>query len=490
MAPSVLASLPPSSLFNFPPNSIPYSEPPPAAGTAGLPSPPPFTIPEHIYTAALDPRVPITIATLYAVTVKSLNVYNRSNGKKPWAIAKTKGFFWFVVLHNVFLAVYSAWTFLGMFRTLRVSIQNPLGPNGLAGTVDSLCQMSGTPGLGNAVFFDNEQGRWTSLGQDAAITADGHPDVHASGRIWNEGLAFYGWIFYLSKFYEVLDTFIILAKGKQSSTLQTYHHAGAMMCMWAGIRYMAAPIWMFAFVNSFIHAMMYTYYTITAFSIRVPLIIKRTLTTLQITQFLIGASYAMSHSFVSYIVPVTTVITETIIPEVAAASSSTSASAADPAATPAGGLVDSLKGLFFGAAAKVSEAAAAVSQPPAAPVRAEPQLITRTETTHVEQRCVTTDGATFAIWLNVLYLAPLTYLFVKFFIESYLRRGKTDKGKHTAQRRMSNVERAEKAGWDAAKEVNREVYGDGNGSEEAIEDEEPVKPSPKINGRTRSARRG
>lgn len=253
---TVLASLPPASLFNFPPTHIAQSQAPPPAGAAGLPAPPPFTIPQNIFDAALDPRVPITIAAVYAVTVKALNVYNRSNGKKPWAIAKTRGFAWFVILHNVFLAVYSAWTFVGMFRTLKVSVQNPFGPAGLAGTVDSLCHMSGSPGLGNAVYFDNDHGRWTSLAQSPAITSAGVPDVHAPGRIWNEGLAFYGWIFYLSKFYEVLDTFIILAKGKQSSTLQTYHHAGAMMCMWAGIRYMAAPIWMFAFVNSFIHAMM------------------------------------------------------------------------------------------------------------------------------------------------------------------------------------------------------------------------------------------
>lgn len=240
--------------------------------------------------------------------------------------------------------------------------------------------------------------------------------------------------------------------------------------------------------------MQYTYYTVTAFSIRVPMIIKRSLTTMQITQFLVGASYAMAHSFVSYIIPVTTVITESVTEAAAAAASSSVAAAADAEAPVAEGLADTLKALFFGAAAKVSEAAAAVSQPPAPP--AEPLLVTRTETTYVEQRCITTDGSTFAIWLNVLYLAPLTYLFVKFFIESYLRRGRADavraKGKingSAAQRRMSNVERAEKAGWDAAKEVNREVYGDGNGSEEAIEDDEVVVPSPKPKSRTRASRR-
>jgi hypothetical protein len=28
------------------------------------------------------------------------------------------------------------------------------------------------------------------------------------------------------------------------------------MCMWAGIRFMSPPIWMFVFVNSGIHALM------------------------------------------------------------------------------------------------------------------------------------------------------------------------------------------------------------------------------------------
>ena len=65
-------------------------------------------------------------------------------------------------------------------------------------------------------------------------------------------------MYMLTKSYkdEVVDTLIILAKGKRSATLQTYHHAGAMLCMWAGIRYMSPPIWMFCLVNSGIHFLM------------------------------------------------------------------------------------------------------------------------------------------------------------------------------------------------------------------------------------------
>ena len=250
----VLLTLPSSSLFQFPPNSDPSTlSPPPVASSLVAP---PFTIPTPLFSDVLDVKVPITIASIYAVTVASLNAYNRSRGNKPWPISKWTSFFWFVVAHNVFLAVYSAWTFVGMLGALRRTVRNPMGPAGLAGTVDSLCKMHGIDGLGNAISYSPESSAWVSQSSSVLLSSAGTPDATDLGRLWNEGLAFYGWFFYLSKFYEVLDTAIILAKGKRSSTLQTYHHAGAMMCMWAGIRFMSPPIWMFVFVNSGIHTLM------------------------------------------------------------------------------------------------------------------------------------------------------------------------------------------------------------------------------------------
>jgi hypothetical protein len=210
-----------------------------------------------LYRSVLDVRVPITIACLYAVTVTSLNRYNKSRGNKPWRISRTRAFYWFVVAHNVLLAVYSAWTFVGMWGALRRTVQNPTGPSGVVATVDSLCKVHGISGLGNAVTYNPDLAGWVSESPARVHLSEmGTPEPTDLGRLWNEGLAFYGWFFYLSKFYEVLDTAIILAKGKKSSTLQTYHHAGAMMCMWAGIRFMSAPIWVFTFVNSGIHALM------------------------------------------------------------------------------------------------------------------------------------------------------------------------------------------------------------------------------------------
>lgn len=246
--------MPNSSLFAFPPSNEPITLPPPAAGSTLIA--PLFTIPQDIYVQALDVRVPITIATTYAITVFLVNRYNKANGNKPWAISKTKPFFWFVVAHNILLAVYSAWTFVGIFGALKESLVGWNGPEGIAGTVDALCKIHGPRGVGNAVTYNSTLSAWNSPSLSVDLSAMGTPDPTDAGRLWNQGLAFYGWFFYLSKFYEVLDTAIIMAKGKRSQTLQTYHHAGAMMCMWAGIRFMSPPIWMFVCVNSAIHAMM------------------------------------------------------------------------------------------------------------------------------------------------------------------------------------------------------------------------------------------
>lgn len=430
---NVLATWPSADLFNLPPFGQPAPIPP---ADAALSIMHPFNIPASWFRATLDAKVPLTIAATYAVTIKLLNRYNRSRNKQPWSISKTAPFKAFVVFHNIFLAVYSAWTFWGMLGGMKRSIRSPTGPGGIAATVDSLCRVHGASGLGNSVFFNETSGQWMTTAADAPAAlfdAAGNPNPNQMGRLWNEGLAYYGWIFYLSKFYEVLDTFIILAKGKYSSTLQTYHHAGAMLCMWAGIRYMTVPIWVFVLVNSFIHALMYTYYTVTAFSIKVPMALKRTLTSMQITQFVLGASYAMIHSFVSYLVPISTTKTAGAV----------IASPAAPADFVVPTAIGSIKNIIFGSGSAATASAGS-------------------NTVYAIQSCVTTSPETFAIWLNVLYLAPLTYLFGSFFVASYIKRSNAaTKANGKAARRYSNVNvaLAEKAGWDAARSVEREVYG-------------------------------
>ena len=252
-APSLRISRIPASLLNFPPASLPSTLPPPSSSSTFAH---PFRIPPTLYNGALAVQVPITAALLYASLVTYLNRYNAQRGLKPWDVSRTRAFRGFVIAHNVLLAVYSFWTFVGLVNALRASLEGVSGEDGLVGVVDVLCKINGPRGLGNAATFSPGGEGWGFASSTLKLGVGDLPDQADVGRIWNEGLAFYGWLFYLSKFYEVVDTLIILAKGKESSLLQTYHHAGAMMSMWAGIRFMAPPIWMFVMVNSFIHTLM------------------------------------------------------------------------------------------------------------------------------------------------------------------------------------------------------------------------------------------
>ncbi|CAI7638219.1 unnamed protein product [Penicillium manginii] len=405
---TVRIALPPASLLKFPPTELPETIPAPHVSEFTWKQP--FNIPNDLYTQLLDVRVPITIASVYAITVVVMNRINKSRGYKAWGFSNTPLFKLFVILHNVFLAVYSAWTFAGMFQAFGHSWADRDQPNGLAGVVDSLCKINGPRGYGNAATYSRITDQW-SIPNPAYQLTGGQPDPSDVGRLWNGGLAYLGWIFYLSKFYEVIDTAIILAKGKKSSTLQTYHHAGAMMCMWAGV-------------------------------------IKRSLTTMQITQFVLGTNMAAAYLFVHYTIP---------YPAGSAALSHLSEAAPAAAATAVeAGVLPYLKKLAFRAAGAEGIAENVGGAVPAPQTGYTQQMVT----------CMDTTGQAFAIWLNVSYLLPLTYLFARFFVRSYLNRKPSKQPTH--------MEAAEKAGMDALKSLSREIKRaaiEGENSEVTTDDE-------------------
>ena len=115
--------------------------------------------------------------------------------------------------------------------------------------------------------------------------------------LMQNGLAFYTGIFYLSKYYEFADTFILLVKRKHVMVLQTYHHSGAVYAMYLLSATQAPAALWFVCMNSFIHTIMYSYYAASVYkessmltsglySLLLPL--KPYLTRMQISQFFIG----------------------------------------------------------------------------------------------------------------------------------------------------------------------------------------------------------
>ena len=409
--------------------------------------------------------------------VTYLNSVNKSRNYKPWSFSRTSVFKALVLIHNVFLAVYSAWTCLGLINALHLSVYDPRGEYGLAGTLDSLCKMHGPRGLGDAAAYNSSTSAWgftnhlLHLGQGTT-----NPDTMDVGRIWNEGLAFYGWFFYVSKFYETLDTFIILAKGKKSSFLQSYHHAGAMLAMWSGIRYMSPPIWMFVMVNSGLHAIMYTYYTLTTLNIRVPKWFKQTLTTLQITQFVVGMSYAYAHLFIAYQIPISLPYLFSPGGKIASVTQDLSSAVSVATATASAGTAAWLKKAALRAVGQEGLAENVLNEQGQTfgvdAVHAAQDYQNRVETRYRDDlqwvHCLDTSGQAFAILLNCVYLAPLTYLFVKFFVTAYSKRQERRRSSTASDMARD----ASYAGQNAYKGVKKELYNVAN--EGAVEDDEEL----------------
>lgn len=207
---------------------------------------------------------------------------------------------------------------------------------------------------------------------------------------------------------------------------------------------------------------------------------------MQITQFLVGAGFASIHLLVSYTVPVSVAhkiaeqVTSSVQPSsvastVSSAVSSVTESASAVLPTATGPALAFLWKLVYRAAGDEGLAeniavpgsslipAHQAHVPTAHAVHHEnpvqrllhphthtvDRVVYRTEYQHVP--CIDTSGQAFAVYLNLIYLAPLTGLFMRFFVKSYFRRT-NPKAKHQSKHTPIS-----KAAGDALHGVEREI---------------------------------
>jgi hypothetical protein len=90
--------------------------------------------------------------------------------------------------------------------------------------------------------------------------------------------------FYISKYYEFFDTFLLYLKGRNPIFLQKYHHIGAVICWHLSYVYKVDSIWIPTIANSFVHTIMYSYYLGSLLKISRIRFVKKYITLLQLTQ--------------------------------------------------------------------------------------------------------------------------------------------------------------------------------------------------------------
>eukprot|EP01083_Nonionella_stella_P184761 671943_1 len=126
-------------------------------------------------------------------------------------------------------------------------------------------------------------------GFDGALCDKSLENLYSKGV--NGVFGYWCYLFYWSKYYEFIDTFIVIARGRRPIFLQTFHHCGAVFGMWAVLVTSCTGGYLFVCFNSCIHTAMYFYYAMSSINIRVPG--KFILTRAQMIQFVIGNSIAL-----------------------------------------------------------------------------------------------------------------------------------------------------------------------------------------------------
>lgn len=167
----------------------------------------------------------------------ALNIFYIYFPKKEIHVSNPKYIFFFSLIHNSFLHIFSMYTF--------VSLSTILFRNGITAKRQYYFQIEGVDSL----------------------------------LFW----------FYLSKYYEFIDTFILYAKKKEPFFLQKYHHIGATFMWHLGYIYKFDGILFSSLLNSGLHSIMYVYYICSfffAFKIKK---YKVFITTLQVGQLVYGS---------------------------------------------------------------------------------------------------------------------------------------------------------------------------------------------------------
>ena len=217
---------------------------------------------------------------------------------------------------------------------------------------------------------------------------------------------------------------------------------------------------------------------------------KKTLTFLQIAQIVFGASYAFAHLFVAYDIPIEEAYSyvhnlSTALPSTISTVSSTLSSAIS-SATAAAGLGSWLKKAALRAAGEEGLAenvrnyqgeTFGIDAIHAAEVeKAQEEIRYRLSSQRVH--CLDTSGQVLAILMNLVYLAPLLYLFITFFYNSYTARAHSEPPKPTKEENINQSSR------DAVKDIEREIR-------EAVEGQQggDTEPPPELKAKLENAKR-
>ncbi|CAG2108066.1 unnamed protein product [Medioppia subpectinata] len=190
---------------------------------------------------------------------------------------ETEWIAWFV--QNWHISVYVSIAYVCLIYSLKLWMKNKNGFN-LNGylfvwnTLLAVFSTIGTIRCGEEIYY-----RLVNYGFGYSIC---HKDLHTlRAGLW-------GLLFTLSKSIELLDTVFLVLRKKPVMFLHWYHHVTVLMFAWWTYSFMGSTGRWFAFVNYTVHSFMYSYYALQAVRVRVPSVLAKSITIVQILQMFFG----------------------------------------------------------------------------------------------------------------------------------------------------------------------------------------------------------
>lgn len=185
-------------------------------------------------------QYPVIAIICYLSLIFSLQKYMRH--RPPVKLRKL------AFVHNVFLCALSAAMGLGVIvEVLRVSFRPRFYPSATGGFREALCDLSGNS-------MNGRMGWWM-------------------------------YVFYVSKFYELVDTIIMILKKRPLNFLHVYHHSIVIPLFYVYMSTSMVLQWIVVVANSLVHVAMYYYYALSTVGQTVWW--KKYITQAQIIQFII-----------------------------------------------------------------------------------------------------------------------------------------------------------------------------------------------------------
>jgi hypothetical protein len=189
--------------------------------------------------AALTPvmvsfRVPLLVCLGYLITIFGLQAILRvvNKGKPATSEESITGKGKSVSLlnritavHNFLLSIFSLWLCVGLTRHVITLFTNYGALALYCGAPDDHLP---TP-EGQAAFQINLDILWYASSfhslNNSSVVSSNHPSMHNR----------YGNIFYLSKYWELFDTILLVLRGRPLTLLHVFHHIAALLICWYAV---------------------------------------------------------------------------------------------------------------------------------------------------------------------------------------------------------------------------------------------------------------